>query len=38
VSGIPSVFVIDATGKIAASGHPGSLDLVGIVDGLLAKA
>ena len=37
VRGIPSVFVIDAAGKIAANGHPGSLDLGGIVDGLLAK-
>jgi len=37
VRGIPSAFVIDAAGKIAASGHPGSLDIGGIVDGLLAK-
>jgi thiol-disulfide isomerase/thioredoxin len=37
VRGIPIAFVIDAAGKIAASGHPGSLDIGGIVDGLLAK-
>jgi len=37
VRGIPKVYVIDAAGKVAASGHPGSLDIGGIVDGLLAK-
>lgn len=37
IRGIPAVFVIDAEGKVAASGHPASLDIGQTVDGLLEK-
>ena len=37
VTGIPTVFIIDADGKIAASGHPGRMDIPGIVGKLLEK-
>ncbi len=37
IRGIPAVFIIDAEGKIAASGHPASLDIGQAVDGLLEK-
>jgi thiol-disulfide isomerase/thioredoxin len=37
IKGIPTVFVIDAAGKVAASGHPGSLEVTRLVDDLLAK-
>lgn len=37
ISGIPTVYVIDAAGKVAATGHPGSLEVSKIVDDLLAK-
>ncbi|MFO1490490.1 MAG: thioredoxin-like domain-containing protein [Kiritimatiellia bacterium] len=36
VTGIPTVFIIDADGKIAASGHPGTMDIGEIVTKLLA--
>ena len=36
VKGIPTVFVLNRQGGIAAQGHPGSLDVPGIVNGLLA--
>ncbi|MBL9152284.1 MAG: redoxin family protein [Verrucomicrobiales bacterium] len=36
VSGIPTVYVIDAAGQVAATGHPGSLDVSKIVGDLLA--
>ena len=37
VSGIPSCFIVDQQGKIAASGHPSSIDIPSIVAGLLKK-
>jgi thiol-disulfide isomerase/thioredoxin len=37
ISGIPTVYIIDAAGKVAATGHPGSLDIGKLVDGLLEK-
>jgi thiol-disulfide isomerase/thioredoxin len=35
---IPKVYILDAEGKIAAEGHPGSLDIPEIVRGLLQAA
>jgi thiol-disulfide isomerase/thioredoxin len=37
VRGIPSCFIIDAEGKIAANGHPARLDIPALIDGLLEK-
>jgi thiol-disulfide isomerase/thioredoxin len=37
IKGIPTVYVIDAAGKVAATGHPGSLGVPKLVDDLLAK-
>ena len=37
VRGIPTVYVIDGEGKIAATGHPNSIDVPGTVDKLLGK-
>ncbi len=37
VTGIPTVFIIDTDGKIAASGHPGTMDIPGVVGKLLEK-
>lgn len=37
IKGIPTVYVIDAAGKVATTGHPGSLDVSGAVETLLAK-
>ena len=37
VSGIPSCFIVDAEGKVAASGHPTKLDIPALVEGLLGK-
>lgn len=37
IRGIPAVFIIDSAGKIAATGHPGGIDVGAIVDGLLSK-
>ena len=35
VRGIPRVFVIDAAGVLAETGHPGNMDIPEIVSGLL---
>ena len=37
VRGIPAVYVIDQQGKVAATGHPSSIDIPNIVDELLGK-
>jgi len=37
IRGIPSVLIIDAVGKVAATGHPDAIDIGAIVDGLLPK-
>ncbi|MBG86704.1 MAG: hypothetical protein CMO80_07375 [Verrucomicrobiales bacterium] len=37
VRGIPTVYVIDKNGKVAATGHPSSLDVPGQVDKLLGN-
>ena len=35
ITGIPTVYIIDTEGKIAATGHPASMDIPKIVGGLL---
>jgi hypothetical protein len=37
IRGIPTVYIIDSAGKVAATGHPGAIDVGTIVDGLLPK-
>lgn len=37
IRGIPTVYVIDRNGKVAANGHPMSLDVPKLVDELLGK-
>ena len=36
VRGIPTCYVIDPEGKVAARGHPAAMDIPGIINGLLA--
>lgn len=35
VSGVPTIYIIDGAGKIAAAGHPSGLNIARIVDSLL---
>jgi hypothetical protein len=38
VNGVPTTYIIDKDGKIIRAGHPASMDIGQIVDGLLTAA